>query len=78
MTVQWAIAVLAIAVFLIWLAYEAQREKTRRLEREAADLHKKVETIPTLVSHHVREAEEKFSKDLAELKLEITRLKRQQ
>lgn len=78
MTAQWAIAVLAIAAFLIWLGYEAQREKTRRLERDAADLQKKVEMIPSLVSHHVKEAEDKFAKDLAELKLEITRLKRQQ
>jgi uncharacterized membrane protein (DUF106 family) len=78
MTFQWAIAVLAITCFFVWLAYEAQREKMRRLQHEAAELNKKVESIPTLVSHHVKEAEEKFSKDITELKLEVARLKRQQ
>jgi hypothetical protein len=74
----WAIAVLLITLFFVWLAYEYQKEKTRRLEIETEELHRKVETIPQLVKMHSKEVEERLEKDLTALKLELTRVKRAQ
>lgn len=41
-------------------------------------LHRKVETTPELVKLHSKEVEERLEKDLAALKLELTRVKRTQ